>query len=531
EKAPLKDELSVIAKTALKANAFIGVKPEQYGEAQKAALSCIEEGVTDSIIVSGVLPELLSNASNAWINGGSFFGMAKPETPELVSSAVDQLLKIFSTSDKENFPRDLHTLVGLGDALIDSGILASLGNNEQLMLVLEKDGVVASLTDPLYKNERMTPLVREIVNIGLRASASILAIPENKEEVYTNFTDVVAEELNAMSELSLEEMSTALSVKMDEICESFAIVATDTEKQVLSIGMAYEFNGRSDITGTEIADFFEEYTAYMENEGEDITTYIVPASSVRFINYTENEEEAGDMLVTTFKNSDIILIAPAPEKAEKKSGAAYAAVLMKLIKESQKAEPDDEQAQIDFRASLLEETLQMSDSFENSELLANIIEEKIAKDKENEVKIEPVLAAKPESFPTRIPVIEEILFDESFAPNVNEDEGENETEYSASAVAVEKIAKSVSSLVNVLKNNESIGENMVAIMEKTGTILDGIAEISTDGEEKATLLTKSIFASDLIASKIPVSKNVLIDMAETLSNEVVKEREEAKKDK
>ncbi|MBQ5800524.1 MAG: CvpA family protein, partial [Clostridia bacterium] len=37
EKAPLKDELSVIAKTALKANAFIGVKPEQYGEAQKAA--------------------------------------------------------------------------------------------------------------------------------------------------------------------------------------------------------------------------------------------------------------------------------------------------------------------------------------------------------------------------------------------------------------------------------------------------------------------------------------------------------------
>jgi hypothetical protein len=204
---------------------------------------------------------------------------------------------------------------------------------------------------------------------------------------------------------------------------------------------------------------------------------------------------------------------------------------MKLIKESQKAEPDDEQAQIDFRASLLEETLQMSDSFENSELLANIIEEKIAKDKANEVKIESVLAAKPESFPTRIPVIEEILFDESFAPVVSEDQKAEGAEYSASAVAVEKIAKSVSSLVNVIKDSESISENMVAIMEMTGTILDGIAEISKDGEEKATLLTKSILASDLIAERIPVSKNTLIDMAETISNEVVKEREEAKKDK
>ena len=82
----------------------------------------------------------------------------------------------------------------------------------------------------------------------------------------------------------------------------------------------------------------------------------------------------------------------------------------------------------------------------------------------------------------------------------------------------------------MLVKNDNVMENMNVIMKQTGVILDGITEISESGGEKASLLTKSILSCDIVADRIPVSKDKLIDMAEAISNDVIKAREEAKKE-
>ena len=548
----LKDELSHLLDAALSATAFKGAKVETLGDAEAEALYKIESAAAKSDILMGILPEALSGASNAWLEGKAFLGMQKPAVNEMVSGAFDALLKIFSTSSRENIEDDLHTLVSLADAVIDSGMLAKIGNTEGLMLVMQQDGVISSIAAPLYDNPRMTVLVPEIINIGLRAAVEVMNIPETKEELYSEFTSDVAAELNAMSELSLSEMIDALTGKMDKICANYALDISDTEKYCLAVGIAYEFNGRSDITEGEVADFLAEYAAYSENEGEEIVTKVVRAEPLMFVSYTENQSDsAKEELLITFKNSDnvgefVTIDATrgsdgaltVKKDASKKSGAAYAAALMKLLREQANAGADEGKAE-EARIKVMELTLDMAGSAEDSERISQSLNAKVEKDIERGIQIEPKLASKPENFPTEIPVITDLLFTDDFAPIVDDkddkdkdkdkDKEQQKAANEAAAKAVEKIAKAVSTLSTVLVNNTNITENMAVIMQQTGAILDGITEISQNGQEKASLLTKSILSSDLVSDRVPISKDKLIGMAETISNEVIKAKEEAEK--
>ena len=568
DKIVLKNELSCLLDAALSATAFEGVTVETLGDAQVEALYNIEASATESNILRGLLPELLSSASNSWLEGKAFLGAQKPEMDEMVSGAFNTLLKIFSTSSRDNIEDDLHTLVSLADAVIDSGMLAKIGSTEELMLIMQEDGVVSSIAAPLYENSRMTPLVPEIINIGLRAAAKALNIPESKEELHSEFTADLAKELNEMSELSTDEMTDALEGKMDEICAEYVLKLSESEKFCLAVGLAYEFNGRSDITEGEVSDFFNEYTAYIENDQGEIVAKAVNSASVMFVSYAENKAAAlGDEIFVTFKNGESIgeFITIDSKKnadgsltitkgADKKSGAAYAAALMKLLSEQAIAISEGKTDAESAKLKLMELTLEMSGSTEHSEKMTQSISSKMEKDIETGTEIQPKLAAKPEDFPTEIPVTSDLLFNEDFVPvsdskndkNDKDDKGnkgnkddknnkgdkdngeDNKESYNASAQAVEKIAKAVSTLSTVLVNNTNITENMAVIMEKTGAILDGISEISENGSEKASLLTKSILSSDLISERIPVSKETLIGMAEVISNDVIKAREEEK---
>ena len=580
EKMVLKNELSALLDAALSATAFKGVSVETIGDAQVDALYKIEAAATESEILMGILPEILSSASKAWLAGEDFLGIEKPEMNETVAGAFDTLLKIFSTSSKNNIEADLHTLVSLADAVVDSGMLTKIGNTEELMHVMQQDGVVSSIAAPLYDNSRMTVLIPEIINIGLRAAAKVMNIPESKEELHSKFTSEVADELNAMADLSVSEMTDALTGKMDKICANYVLSISDTEKYCLAVGISYQFNGRSDITDEEIADFFNEYAAYVENDSEDIVTKLVKVSPLTFISYDEDEtEKSEDKLLITFKKTEnvgefVTMDATKTEEgfvtltkdAGKKSGAAYAAALMKLLKAQATAIAEGKAEAEEAKIKVMELTLDMAGSAEDSEKISQSLNAKLEKDVENGVEVQPKLASKPEDFPSAIPVIDDILFKEEFVPELDEDgdkdksdkeqqkedkkkdkeqekaekEAEKEKEKAekekqkaaneASAKAVEKIAKAVSTLSTVLVNNSNIVENMDVIMKQTGAILDGISEISKDGTEKASLLTKSIFSSDLIAERIPVSKDKLIGMAETISNDVIKAREEAKKE-
>ena len=549
DKVVLKNELSHLLDAALSATAFKGVQLEALGDKQVEALYSIEAAATDSKILMGILPELLSGASNAWLEGEGFLGIQKPAVNETVSGAFDTLLKIFSTSSRDNIEDDLHTLVSLADAVIDSGMLAKIGNTEELMLLMQKDGVISSIAAPLYDNPRMTPLVPEIINIGLRAAVKAMNIPETKEELHSQFTADLADELNAMSELSESEMTEALTGKMDEVCAEYVIELSDTEKYCLAVGIVYEFNGRNDISGQEIADFFNEYTAYSENDGEEIVTQRVRGASVTFISYDEKKsDEPEEKLLITFKNTDnvgefVTMDASKNEQgfvtltkdANKKSGAAYAAALMKLMKKQANAVAEGKAEDEEVKLKIMELTLDMAGSAEDSERISQSLNAKFEKDVENGVEIQPKLASKPENFPTAIPVITDILFTNDFTPAVDgndkdKDEEQQKAASEASAKAVEKIAKAVSTLSTVIVNNTSFTENIAVIMQQTGAILDGITELSQNGQEKASLLTKSILSSDLVADRIPVSKDKLIGMAEVISNEVIKAKEEAKKE-
>ncbi|MBE6695050.1 MAG: CvpA family protein [Ruminococcaceae bacterium] len=594
EKIVLKNELSHMLDAALSATAFKGVKVDNIGDAQVDALYNIEAAATESEILMGILPEVLSSASKAWIEGNEFLGMKKPVMNEMITGAFDALLKIFATSSKDNIEEDLHTLVSLADAVVDSGMLTKIGNTEELMTLMQQDGVVSSMAVPLYDNPRMTVLVPEIINIGLRAAAKVMNIPESKEALHSNFTSEVAGELNAMADLSVSEMTDVLTGKMDKICANYALKISDTEKYCLAVGISYEFNGRSDITDEEVADFFTEYTAYIENEESEIVTKRVKFDSITVISYGESKAYTrSDSFLVTFKNAENIgefVTLDATKNADgsltvkknegKMSGAAYAAALMKLLREQADAIFEGKGNAEEAKVKVMELTLDMAGSAEDSEKISQSLSAKMEKDVENGVELQPKLASKPENFPTEIPVVSDILFTEEddFAPIVNngnkdkdkedkeqekddkkeekeqqkadkkkdkeqekaEKEAEKEKEKAekeqqkaanqAAAKAVEKIAKAVSTLSTVLVKNDNVMENMNVIMKQTGVILDGITEISESGSEKASLLTKSILSCDIVADRIPVSKDKLIDMAEAISNDVIKAREEAKKE-
>lgn len=303
QKFTLASELDAITDVAFALPAFMEAEVAEYDAQQKNSVDTIAASLPESTLLVSIVPEILSGASDAWLSGEAFIGIAKPELDEAFAGIFDKLLFAFTSSDSSNIAGDLATVAELFDIIIDKEILANIENTEELIKIFSDSATTSALIKAVAEGpskDRLSFLIPEITNLGLSVVYSSLGIPETNEDVNHNFVHDVTETISKVSALPFDEMVDDLSAQLVQVAHDYALPVPDSELDAIAFGLAYDFNGVENITEEDVSSFLLTYASYITSEGGDITAVPVSADAIRFIIYTGEDEAAPEGMMITF---------------------------------------------------------------------------------------------------------------------------------------------------------------------------------------------------------------------------------------
>lgn len=237
-------------------------------------------GMVDVIEESVLMPELaatlISELGHAWSSGDSILGMERPDMGELLNPTFDVLLKILSTTDRELLVADLNTMIDFLDLLVDSGILANMGDSSKIMDTLSTNKtLISDMTSLFEQNEHLAPMAKEIKSLMVRAVTQTLNMEDSELtgkltesiNVYKDDPDQLSNELgnivtDYMADQNIQaEVSKEITDEVaDAICKEFAGQTEVSEEEVIDFVLNYasgnlvDEDGEIDLDGDGIPD-------------------------------------------------------------------------------------------------------------------------------------------------------------------------------------------------------------------------------------------------------------------------------------
>ena len=235
-------------------------KSTEITDRQMKILETLADDFGNSATLCEIGSEFLSGASTAWLDGKPFVGIKKPEPDELLAPTMDAVLEVFKSSDSSNIEDDLRTVLHMLASLVRSGVLRETEQFENLLNTLGESGVIEEIIRELESNARMTPLVTEISNLGLRALASVLGVPANASEQYDKLMIELADSVNAVMALPEGERVAALSDLATKRLNEYGVEVPQDIADTVAEAMLTDLAG-GEITAEGMQEFFRKYAA------------------------------------------------------------------------------------------------------------------------------------------------------------------------------------------------------------------------------------------------------------------------------
>ncbi|MBQ9797674.1 MAG: hypothetical protein IJW50_08150 [Clostridia bacterium] len=499
ETALLKEEVGAVA--SLGCDVFKLTKKEfsAYGSAEADLLISIAASFEDSEMLPAIAGELIYNATDAWLKGEAFIGI----TPDFLTADetgmfndfVNQLLNILHNDAKNTdaLCADVTTVAKLMSTLINAEVFSSLGDQDALIGILSREGLVNALITDLGSNNSMKVLIGEITNIGVRAIATTLGIKEDADTAYNEMLDTIAAELNAVKGMSSAEQVQTLTTTLNTAFNDAGMVV---DKQVLDfysgtmIDSLLEEAGDEEITAESVKGFFALYAWSVAEYAEEVeqieanqtqsSTHPLSATTT----LATREELLQALLVGTVYEGKSI------EELKNCGPAVLARVTVKLSKieetpETTIAEQAKAIVEEEYTALLVDESKQ--------ELLQIMISVEVKKPvPESSITNTSSLQTSETMKETTVLVtLDKLLVDTAAtAENINADTIANE------AAAIEAIFNTAGALLEETSSSESLDIGKVA--GSVGAILDNLGSTASFGKEQTGQLFTAVLQSETV---------------------------------
>ncbi len=243
---------------------------ENWTNKEAEAIRSLAGSLGDSKVVSSLIGELLGQATDKWLAGETFFGMAKPSMGEYMDPFLNILLADLG-HDSESLTAiadDLQTVGDLLSVLIRDGILTHLNDNDNLVDLLTKGTTVKDMIDILKANQTLSNLVPEFTKIGMKAVGDMLQLPDVNPADYEEFFDEVTDKLNeVLDQINISELpegearEQAISDLTDKLQEQLNEAGVDVELNDDIIGVYADtildqFDGSEPVTVDQLKELF-----------------------------------------------------------------------------------------------------------------------------------------------------------------------------------------------------------------------------------------------------------------------------------
>ncbi len=298
-KVKLDREIDAILKLVSEIKDISGKQPSEYTSEEAEAIEALGESVKDSDIVSLIASELVHGATGAWKNGEAFAGVEKPQSDEMTGVMFDKIIDILYEGSKGTgtFNEDIQTLTKLMSKLITTDVMKSMGDTEQLVKAISKEGVITDIARILGSNDRMKVLIPELTNLSVKILAQSLGIPENDEAVYTEMLSNIAGTLNELRNGEASE-SEKIAIVEDTLETEFTKVGLDVKAEYVSAvaeALVKDF-GDSEVVidPAFVSEFFEIYSDHLDAAGEEGTGDIAYGGGALFVKLGDGNDEDGE---------------------------------------------------------------------------------------------------------------------------------------------------------------------------------------------------------------------------------------------
>lgn len=476
-----------------------------YGPEQAELILDTAVSFGESELIPTVAGELIFTVTDKWINGEDFWGMAKPSLGNIMDPFFNDLITLLhdDAHSNDNLREDVTTTANILAILAQNQTFKHLANTEALLKNLGEGNALKDIIVTLGENSRMSMLIRDVTNIGMRAVATALKVPENTQVIYDDFINNTTDFLKTLDTVEETEKVTAIESKLSdelsragvdvspEILECFAIVINED----LS---AHE----SEIT----ADFLTElFTAYAD---ADIGGGIIDAAhngAFSILMPLENGKENGkgkNAFVTALSNltSAVTKIAEDdPERFIKVSEAVENAFgeLLEGMDDEKAANIRGKLVSAFAKAKNIEKTHKNLSSLKSSETVNTslVTVEDIIKASEGTELDHTNIEKEAESFQQMVTKATELI--EIMSGSTSEGgDGEGETEGTAPAPKVEEIIPVVGEILNILKETPTVGE------DATGKLFTSIVQSETVRETTGLTATEAKDLADTVTGGI-----------------------------
>ena len=257
-KISLTDEISCLANCLDHVLTLTETDLKNYSSRQAQALRLLSYDIQQSELTMLLVGDILPDMSQNWLDDKEYLGIKPPAVGKDLDPLVDKILDITAKTDRDTVKEDVASIFEIFAIIFDHETLKHVNDTHALMDNLSTKGYISKLLAATYANERMSPLVVEITNLGIRAVGNTLKIPEDNEAVYDNLMKDICAVVNKTSSVTVRD--DRQKEIYDSLENSFAdagVKTTEDERAVIAYYLIDQFGARNDVSYGEIEEFFE----------------------------------------------------------------------------------------------------------------------------------------------------------------------------------------------------------------------------------------------------------------------------------
>jgi hypothetical protein len=484
ERTHLNEEIDSVAGFACNIVRLTKTQFTEYSSDEAVVIVAIADSFEESVLLPAIAGEVIFGVTDAWIDGEAFLGMKKPETGgdmgELTDEFLDSLIRILH-ADARNYPAlqsDIRTVAEMVASLANHEIFANLSQPNALLGALSKSGVMKELIVAVGENGSMKILIPQITNMGVRAVAIALELPNDKAEVYHSLLQELTDSVGYVSRISADKarikllstyfINTLEDTNLTVPKELADCIAVAIDRDLMKASIANE------LSPDDLAAFFRIYSDAVSRE---INFELVDAK-------TEYASTVyADMTAKQLANSGAVSLAKAMKDLaalEVNDGfdAAVKATLLRAFSMTDAADSDVAVVLGDIK-------LQSPVKPEEIEALASL--------------------ATLDSFKTDFVTLEDLMVDpEEVVEKLNSQTIQSEAE------AINSIFASIEGL---LASKEGESPELIDIAEAVGAVLDSLKTGEIYGEERTAKLFTAVLQSKTVRDAASLTLETATEMA------------------
>ena len=248
-----------------------------YGPEQAEILLDLSVSFGDSELLPTVAGEIIYGITEKWLAGESFWGVSKPQLGDVVDPIFDKMVNLLHDDSRvrENLKEDFATTAKVLAILARNQSFSLISDTTALLKNLGESGAIEELIVTLGENSRMKVLIHDVTDLGMRAVALALGVPENLAAIYNGFTSDIAEFINTLPEIPVEDRDGAIAEMLTEKLDGAGIKLDGALVRCVAIAMNEDLGKTvSDgyvIIAENIVEFFDAYAKVADSGNGDIT--------------------------------------------------------------------------------------------------------------------------------------------------------------------------------------------------------------------------------------------------------------------